>query len=140
MANPKYIGSQNSISVPKSEFLPDSRVGHIRERLDKEITKIGLPDDTSFATSIDPGKWVYNQAGLAIEIGDRVVFWAVAPNPQPRWIGKHIKEVAYMDLSDWSKAEDAKWRFAGAPDLAYNIFRSLVRRLAKTYKDWEQMN
>ena len=123
--------------APAQEFLPDSRVESIFDRLRRELK---LPEDTGLATEVGAQRWVEGKDGVAVLQEERVTFWAVCPNPQPRWSGKLIKHYATLDMTDWRQAEMEKWRFAGMPDPAYIIFRALCRRLIDDEKRWAELN
>jgi hypothetical protein len=136
---PRPLSSGSSLHGKKSpvqEFLPDSRVEKIWDRLQKELK---LPENTNFATDVTPERWV-DKDGISILQKEQVRFWAVCPNPQPRWEGKLIKHYVTMDLLDWRRAELEKWRFAGMPDPAYVIFRALCRKLIQDEKQWRELN
>jgi hypothetical protein len=130
-------GSQvHGAAPPTAEFLPDSRLEQIWERLYRELT---LPDETRFSDTVEPDRWA-DQGGIAVKVPERVYFWVVCPNPQPRWKDKVLKEYAFMDLTDWRLMEATKWRFAGVPDPAYTIFKKLCERLIVQHKSWREMN
>jgi hypothetical protein len=124
--------------APTSEFLPDSRIEPIWDRLNKEMD---LPEDTQFATVVQPAHWAeHKETGLAVLEPETVIFWAVAPNPQPRWAGKLIKQYAYLTMDEWRQLEMENWRYVGTPDPAYVIFREACKRLIQVYQDWKAMN
>ena len=131
-------GSRLSGSILAHEFLPDSRVETIFYRLLKEFPR--LPEETSFLTTVQPSQWVEDPAtGIQVRQPERLIFWAICPNPQIRWKGKSIKQYATMTMDEWRQAEMEKWRFAASPDPAYLIFRALCPRLIKSYQDWKEM-
>lgn len=138
MPQPRHSGvSHHGKVAPVQEFLPDSRVEKVWDRLHRELK---LPDGTDFATDVLPEAWVEGENGIAVLRKELVRFWAVCPNPQPRWEGKLIKHYVTLDMTDWRQAEMEKWRFAGMPDPAYVIFRALCRRLIDDEKRWAELN
>ena len=74
-----------------------------------------LPEDTQFATTVQPAQWVEQPNGLTVLQPETVIFWAIVLNPQKRWKGKFIKQYAAISVDDWRDAEKKKWHFAGAP-------------------------
>jgi hypothetical protein len=131
------VGARHNKKAPVHEFLPDSRVEVIWDRLHKELK---LPDDVGLATEVQAKQWVEGKDGIALLQPERVVFWAVCPNPQPRWQEKLLKHFATIDMEEWQQAEMTKWRFAGSPDPAYVIFRALCKKLIKDYENWRTLN
>lgn len=98
-----------------------------------------LPDVVTFATYEQPPTPAVRR-GIEIEMPAQAVFLVISPNPNPRHKGRIIKTFAAAQLVHWREKEDAAWRFNGAGDPAYPIFKELCRQHLAARKNWKELN
>ena len=119
-------------------LLPDIRVEELWSRLMKEFGH--LPDDTAFASYIQPERVVPRPGGVIARMPAQAIFLVVSKNPHPRHKGEMLKSVAQTTLEAWRASEAEAWRFVGRGDPAMPIFRALCREHLASRKSWSELN
>lgn len=117
-------------------LLPDSRVEQLEDRLRREMK---LPDVVTFVTYEQDPTWVVRK-GVEVLKPAHAVFIVLSPNPNPRHKGRAIKTFATAQLEHWREKEDTAWRFSGAGDPAYPIFKELCRQHLAARKNYAELN
>lgn len=124
------------------QLLPDSRVEKLWYRL---LTELRMPEEVSFATYEQPPREVHPKTTSGIELPPRLqpaqaVFLVVSPNPHPRHVGRSITSYAFVDLRAWQEKEREAWRFVGAGDPAYTLFKRLCHEHMGQRQHWTELN
>lgn len=120
------------------QLVNDARIARVWGRLQQERP---FPETIQFATYVQPPAEGQAPNGIWVRQGELAVFNVVSPNPHPRHqgAGQKIKTFAHTPLADFREAEDDYWRFNGADDPVYAIFRRMLPEHLAIRRNWEEL-
>lgn len=123
----------SSVTMNLEPALPDSRLEAIFYRLVEKAQRSGrnVPESIVFATYHQPE---------SDRARPQIVFVVQSLHPKQRFTGQVLRTLGSVPLDEWKNAEDMKWRFAGMPDPANNIFARLMREHLDTRKQLEELD